>query len=209
MTKNITGWLIGAVPGILLIFVLISAIMITGTIRFIDFSADLNIAVLLLMFGGFIIQGAAAEFLSRGLVFCSLRNKVSLPTAVAANALAFTLPHLSTLNSPDVKYVFSGVLSLTAISCLFSFLTIRTKSIRAACGLHSMWYFCLSCVLGLNLSGSEGTSSTVINMEAAGEVLLNGGKYGIEASIITCAVIAAASAAVWHINKNDNKERQA
>ena len=209
VTKNISGWFIGAVLGILLIFVSVSAIMVTGTIRYSSFTADNNIAILLLMLGGFIVQGAAEEFLSRGLVFCGLRDKVSLPVAVGANAIVFTLPHLSTLSGSGAVYILSGILSLIVISCLFSFLTIRTKSIWAACGLHSMWNFCLSCVLGLNLSGSEGTSSAVINIEAVGEGLLNGGKYGIEASIITSAVIAAASAAVWHINKNDNKERQA
>lgn len=208
VTKNTSGWLIGAVLGILLIFVSVSAIMVTGTIRYSSFTADNNIAILLLMLGGFIVQGAAEEFLSRGLVFCGLRDKVSLPVAVGANAIVFTLPHLSTLSGSAV-YILSGILSLIVISCLFSFLTIRTKSIWAACGLHSMWNFCLSCVLGLNLSGSEGTSSAVINMEAAGEGLLNGGKYGIEASIITCTVIAAASAVVWHMNKSGNAERQA
>lgn len=161
-----------------------------------------------LMFGGYAVQGAAEEFLSRGVVFHGLKDRVSLPAAVGANALVFTLPHLSTLGGSEPQFIISGVINLAVISCLFSFITLRTKSIWAACGLHSLWNFCLSCVLGLNLSGSEGTTS-VINMHAEVANLLNGGIYGIEASIITNAAIAAGAVLLWYSYKKDNTERQA
>ena len=71
-----------------------------------------------------------------------------------------------------------------------------------------MWNFCLSCILGLDLSGSEG-SWAVINMRTSGKNLFNGGRYGIEASIITAAVLAAAAVLLWHMYKRNNTERQA
>ena len=207
VTKNISGWFIGAVVGILLLIVSVSAIMVTGTIKFDGVSTDLDITMPL-MFGGYAVQGAAEEFLSRGVVFHGLKGKVSMPVAVGANALVFTLPHLSTLGGSEPQFIISGVINLAVISCLFSFITLRTKSIWAACGLHSLWNFCLSCVLGLNLSGSEGTTS-VINMHAEVANLLNGGIYGIEASIITNAAIAAVAVLLWYSYKKDNTERQA
>ena len=92
---------------------------------------------------------------------------------------------------------------------MFSFITLRTGSIWAACGLHSVWNFCLCCVLGLNLSGSEGASTALINMRSVGNNLLNGGNYGIEASIIADIVIAAAAVLLCQIYKKNNTERQA
>lgn len=209
VTKHIGGWLIGALIGVGLLAVCVAAIMITGSISYEGLSKDTNIPMLMLMLGGFIIQGAAEEFLCRGLVLCSLRDRVPLPVAVVAGTLAFIYPHLSTLREFELLYVFSGLLCLVVISCVFSFITLRTGSIWAACGLHSVWNFCLCCVLGLNLSGSEGASTALINIRSVGNNLLNGGNYGIEASIIADIVIAAAAVLLWQIYKKNNTERQA
>ena len=209
VTKHIGGWLIGALIGVGLLAVCVAAIMITGSISYEGLSKDTNIPMLMLMLGGFIIQGAAEEFLCRGLVLCSLRDRVPLPVAVAASTLAFIYPHWSTLREFEPQYVFSGLLCLVVISCVFSFITLRTESIWAACGLHSVWNFCLCCVLGLNLSGSEGASTALINMRSVGNNLLNGGNYGIEASIIADIVIAAAAVLLWQIYEKNNTERQA
>jgi len=193
VTKNISGWFIGAGMGILLIIAAVSAIMVTGTIEFTGFSTDLNITMLLLMLGGYTVQGAAEEFLCRGLVLGALRDKVALPVAVGANTLVFIIPHMGTLADAEPMFVILGVANLAAISCLFSFITLRTGSVWAACGLHSLWNFTLECVCGLTVSGSETASPSLINMKASGENLLNGGKYGIEASIITIIIFAAAA----------------
>ena len=209
VTGRIGGWLIGALIGVGLLAVCVAAIMITGSISYEGLSKDTNIPMLMLMLGGFIIQGAAEEFLCRGLVLCSLRDRVPLPVAVVAGTLAFIYPHLSTLREFELQYVFSGLLCLVVISCVFSFITLRTGSIWAACGLHSVWNFCLCCVLGLDLSGSEGASTALINMRSVGNDLLNGGNYGIEASIIADIVIAAAAVLLWQIYKKNNTERQA
>lgn len=209
VTRHIGAWFIGAFIGAGLLTVCVAAITLTGSIRFDGMFSNLNITMILLMLGGFVIQGAAEEFLCRGLVLCSLKDKVPLPVAVGASTLAFIYPHWSTLREFEPQYVFSGLLGLVVISCVFSFITLRTKSIWAACGLHSIWNFCLCCVLGLNLSGSEGASTTLINIRSVGENLLNGGTYGIESSIIADIVIAAAAVLLWKVYIKNKTERQA
>ncbi len=199
VTKHIGGWFIGAVTGIGLLTVCAVAIILTGSIRLDGVFTNPDISMILLMLGGFVIQGAAEEFLCRGFVLCSLKDRVPLPVAVAVSTLAFIYPHWSTLRESEPKYVFSGLLGLIVISCLFSLLTLRTKSIWAACGLHSVWNFCLSCILGLNLSGSDGASTALIDMKSVGENLLNGGKYGIEASIVSDMIIAVLAAAIGYM----------
>ena len=206
VTKQIGGWFVGALIGVGLLTVCAAAIMLTGSIRFEGLSKGTSTATLALMLGGFIIQGAAEEFLCRGLVLCSLKDRVPLPAAIAASTLAFVYPHWSTLRDSEPKYIFSGVLCLAVISCVFSFLTLRTGSIWAACGLHSIWNFCLCCVLGLNLSGSEGASAAFIDMRSVGENLLNGGAYGIEASIISDIIIAVFAAVNGYMALCKNKE---
>ncbi len=206
VTRHIGDWFIGALIGVGLLTVCAAAIMLTGSIRFEGLSKGTSTATLALMLGGFIIQGATEEFLCRGLVLCSLRDRVPLPAAIAASTLAFVYPHWSTLRDSEPKYIFSGVLCLAVISCVFSFLTLCTESIWAACGLHSIWNFCLCCVLGLNLSGSEGASAAFIDMRSVGENLLNGGAYGIEASIISDIIIAVLAAVTGYMALCKNKE---
>ena len=209
VTKNIRGWFIGALIGMGILAVCVAAIALTGSIRFDGVFTTPDILMILLMLGGFIIQGAAEEFLCRGLVLCSLKDRVPMPVAIAASTFVFTFNHWGNFTGSEPKYIFSGVFCLIVISCVFSFLTLKTKSIWAACGLHSVWNFCLSCVLGLNLSGSEGASAALIDMKSVGENLLNGGNYGIEASIIADIVIAAAAVLMWQLYKKNNTERQA
>lgn len=207
VTGHIGGLFVGALIGTVLLFVCVSAIMLTGSISFEGLSQDINTSMLLLMLGGYIIQSAAEEFLCRGLVLCSLKDRVPMPVAIAASTFVFTFNHWGNFIGSEPEYIFSGLLCLIIISCIFSFLTLKTKSIWTACGLHSMWNFCLSCILGLALSG-EGASAALIDMKSVGKNLLNGGKYGIEASLVTGMVLAAASVLLWFSYKKDNKERQ-
>ena len=209
VTRHIGGFFTGALIGIGLLFICVAAITLTGSIRINGLSKGTDIPMLALMLGGYVIQSSSEEFLCRGIVLCSLRNRTSLFTAIAASTFVFTFNHWGNFTGSEPKYIFSGVFCLIVISCVFSFLTLKTKSIWTACGLHSVWNFCLSCVLGLNLSGSEGASAALIDMKSVGENLLNGGNYGIEASIIADIVIAAAAVLMWQLYKKNITELQA
>ena len=83
-----------------------------------------------------------------------------------------------------------GVVNLILISVIFSLLTVRFRSIWAACGLHSIWNYILYSILGLNMSGNDEIVAAVFDMQSTGSNILNGGEYGIEASILTTAVLA-------------------
>ena len=206
VTKHIGGWFMGALIGAGLLTVCVASVTLTGSIRFEVVFSNPDISMILLMLCGFVIQGAAEEFLCRGLVFGALEDRVPLPVAVGAGALVFVLPHMATLADAEPMFVILGVLNLVAVSCLFSFITLRTKSIWEACGLHSLWNFALECVCGLTVSGNESSSSALINMRAAGENFLNGGKYGIEASAVTLIIVTAVSGIILYTIKKEGRE---
>ncbi|MBO4678776.1 MAG: hypothetical protein J5626_03825, partial [Lachnospiraceae bacterium] len=75
---------------------------------------------------------------------------------------------------------------------VLSVLTLRLKSIYAACGLHTVWNFILYNIMGLNLSGNDIKTSAIFDMRTVGTNILNGGDYGVEASVITAVVLTAA-----------------
>ena len=57
VTGRIGGLFVGALIGTVLLFVCVAAIMLTGSISYEGLSKDTNIPMLMLMLGGFIIQG--------------------------------------------------------------------------------------------------------------------------------------------------------
>ena len=201
ITKRFGNYFIGAAVGILLVLISVTVIMLTGKIEFHGIFKNAHYITIVLLFGGFIIQGATEEFLCRGIVLCSLKNRTSLAVAIGASTVMFIIPHLSTLLDMGAVYGVLGIINLILISIIFSLLTIQFNSIWVVCGLHTFWNFILFSVLGLNLSGNDETVTAIFNMQSVGENICNGGKYGIEASVITSIVLAVATALIWYINK--------
>ena len=202
LTKRFGNYLIGILAGVLLLAVSVAAIVFTGSIKYHGIYNNADILMILLLFGGFVIQGATEEILCRGIVLHTLKEKTSVAVAVNVSTVLFIMPHCSSLFEQGVVYGILGVCNLALISTIFSLLTIRFKSIWAACGLHSFWNAILYSVLGLNLSGNDETVTAIFNMQSVGKNIWNGGEYGIEASIITTVVLAIAAAIIWYVSRD-------
>jgi len=206
LTKHFGNYFIGAIIGVLLLAVSVVAIILTGNMEYHGVFENADILVIVLLIGGFVVQGATEEILCRGVVFHSLKEKTSLAIAMDISTLMFIIPHLSSLFDGGVIYGVLGIINLLLISTIFSLLTIRFKSIWAACGLHSFWNAVLYSVLGLNLSGNDETVTAIFNMQSVGENIWNGGVYGIEASLITTVVLAFAAILIMVIDRKQVKE---
>ncbi|MCM1221690.1 MAG: CPBP family intramembrane metalloprotease [Lachnospiraceae bacterium] len=202
ITKYFGNYFIGAAIGVFLLFISVVAIVLTGAIEFYGIFENIDRLMIFLLIGGFIIQGATEEILCRGIVLHALKEKTSLWVAVVISTIVFVLPHGIALFENEVVYGIIGVTNLILISIIFSLLTIRFTSIWAACGLHSFWNAILYSVFGLNLSGSNEAVTAVLNMQSVGSNILNGGAYGIEASIITSMVLFVAVAFLVHAGKH-------
>ena len=206
LTNHFGNYFIGAIIGVLLLAVSVVAIILTGNIEYHGVFENADILVIVLLIGGFVVQGATEEILCRGVVFRSLKEKTSLAIAMDISTLMFIIPHLSSLFDGGVIYGVFGIINLLLISTIFSLLTIRFKSIWAACGLHSFWNAVLYSVLGLNRSGNDETVTAIFNMQSVGENIWNGGVYGIEASLITTVVLAFAAILIMVIDRKQVKE---
>lgn len=195
LTRHPGNYFIGAFAGIFLLALSVGIIILTGNIEYQGIFENADAFIIFLFVISFMIQGAAEEFLCRGIVLHALKEKTSLWVAVAVSTVMFIIPHGSSLFEGEIIYGIVGVVNLILISMIFCLLTIRFESIWAACGLHSFWNAVLYSVLGLNLSGNEETVTALLAMQSTGENIWNGGAYGLEASVITTAVLAAG--AVW------------
>lgn len=204
LTKRFGNYFIGIIVGVILLAVSVFAIVLTGNIEYHGFFENADILMIILLIGGFIVQGATEEILCRGIVLHTLKEKTPVWIAIAVSTVLFIIPHWSSLFEGGTIYGVIGVANLVLISIIFSLLTIRFKSIWAACGLHSFWNAILYCILGLNLSGKDETVTAIFNMQSVGNNIWNGGAYGIEASLITTVVLALAAALIWYLNRKKN-----
>lgn len=201
LTTHIGSYFIGAVMGAFLLGIAVVAIALTGSIKYLGVFDNIDTVTIALLAGGFVVQGATEEILCRGIVLHSLKEKTSLGVAVNVSTLMFIVPHLTSLFDGGVIYGVLGVVNLVLVSTVFSLLTVGLKNIWAACGLHSAWNAALYCILGLNLSGNDETVAAVFNMKSVGKNILNGGEYGIEASVITSVVLTIAVISILYLNK--------
>lgn len=206
LTKRFGNYFIGVIAGVLLLALSVAAIILTGNIEYHGIYENADILMMLLLIGGFIIQGATEEILCRGIVLHALKEKTSVWIAIVISTVMFIMPHWSSLFAGSTIYGVIGVANLVLISTILSLLTIRFKSIWAACGLHSFWNAILYSILGLNLSGNDETVTAIFDMQSVGENIWNGGKYGIEASMITAVVLALAAVLIWYVNRIEVKE---
>lgn len=206
LSKEIGTYFIGIALSVLLLTLSAVIIAATGNIKYQGIFENADVLMIILLTGGFMIQGAAEEILCRGIVLHALKEKTSFLTAMIVSTILFILPHWSSLFTGEMIYGVIGVINLILISVIFSYLTICFKSIWAACGLHSFWNAILYSVLGLNLSGNEETLTAIFIMQSVGGNIWNGSIYGIEASAATTIVLAFAAALVFVISRKRVKE---
>ena len=191
-TQRIGTYPVGGLMGVALIAASVALVMLTGTITYSGVFENIDYGFICLMFGGFIFQGAFEEVLCRGVVLQLLKDKAPIAVAVGVSTVLFVIPHISGMKGADRSIAIVAVICLVLISLILSLLTLRFKSIYAACGLHTAWNFVLYNILGLNLSGNDTKTSAIFDMRTVGSNIINGGDYGIEASVITAAVLAVA-----------------
>lgn len=202
---NAADYLAGVLLAAILLAIIIGINCISGSMIFLEWKAKVDFESLFLWILAFGIQGAAEEMMCRGFLLHSLLEKISIPKAVMISSSAFVLPHLMSLLEADFAYAIVGIMNLYLISIVFSMLVLRRSGLWIACGLHSAWNFILYVIMSLSLSGVESTSKGIILFGVKDAGLLNGAAYGIEAGLITTAVLGILATLIlkgWQCEKN-------
>lgn len=195
--KKIIGYLKGMLVAVVLLAMCLGLSFLTGSIKYNGIFEVVDYKLILAFMGGFIIQSAMEEVMCRGFLMTSLAKRVPIIIAIFISSLAFAWPHFSSLFKADLIYCIIGVINLLLVSAIFALYMINDGNIYIACGLHFFWNFILLNICGLNLSGKDGETAAIFNLSTNGNSILNGGQYGIEASILTtlvlttCAVLLA------------------
>ncbi|MDD4493182.1 MAG: type II CAAX endopeptidase family protein [Eubacteriales bacterium] len=126
--------------------------------------------------------GVVEEMIYRGVIMSSLEHKWGKFIAVLVPTLIFGLLNISKdMGVVDIIMLF---IASICISIKFSIVTFDSDSIWPAAVVHGIWN---TLMLGGILSiGATGFTTSIIAGDLASDsILVTGGKFGIEASIVT------------------------
>lgn len=112
LSKEFGAYFIGIAVSVFLLALSVVIIIMTGTIKYQGIFGNADVRMIILLTGGFMIQGAAEEILCRGIVLHALKEKTSLLTAIIVSTILFIVPHWSSLFAGEMIYGVIGVINL-------------------------------------------------------------------------------------------------
>jgi membrane protease YdiL (CAAX protease family) len=179
---------IGLLLGAGLVALTFAVLAALGAYRFDGVNA-LNI-MMLVPLAELVLVGMAEEMMFRGVIFGVTERSVGSKPAIVISALVFSLAHL-----PNDGVSVLAIAVIAAYGVMQAALYMRTRRLWACIGTHIAWNYCVSQVFSSTVSGHAATGG-LLRGELAGNAILTGGVFGVEASLIVLLLIAAA-AAFW------------
>ncbi|MDE5792529.1 MAG: CPBP family intramembrane metalloprotease [Oscillospiraceae bacterium] len=165
-----------------------------------------SISSILIMLGGWLLQGMSEEVICRGYFMTTILRNYSPVWAVAVNSIFFGFMHKANSGFSLVAFV-----NLTLYAIMISLYVLRTDSLLGACAIHSVWNFVQGNFYGLPVSGID-TGGTIFSVSLVKNAdFANGGKFGLEASL-PCAIVMLIAIAVLLLVPMkflENQEKQA
>lgn len=144
----------------------------------------------------FAIQGSAEEAVTRGFVMQGVASGWGVWAGLLVQAAIFAVLHGS---NPGVTPVALG--NVAAFGVMLGLLVLWRGTLWAAIGFHAVWNWTQGMILGYDVSGmSFGHSLLAQTTSPGASVMVTGGHFGAEGSLITLVslvVVIAAVAWAW------------
>ena len=180
---------LGLAGGVVLISAVVGLMALFGQVEFRAGSLDAPAMLGALAWYVLLLLPAATfeELVFRGYPFQRLVEGVGALGAVLVLSALFGLVHLG---NPSPTSLSTANTMLVGV--LFALAYLKTRALWLPIGLHFAWNFWLGFVVSLPVSGLE-LSRTLLVAKVSGPEWLSGGSYGPEGSLLTTAVILAAT----------------
>ncbi|NVI82297.1 CPBP family intramembrane metalloprotease [Janthinobacterium sp. BJB401] len=149
--------------------------------------------LLLLPLAELVLVGMAEEMMFRGVLFGVTARALGSKAAIVISSLVFALAHL-----PNAGFSMLAIIALVAYGVLQAALYMQTRRLWVCIGTHIGWNYCVGQVFSSTVSGHAATDG-LLRGELAGNAMLTGGTFGVEASLVTVLLISAAAAYVLRL----------
>ena len=174
----------GLLLGALLYSLAIAVLMVLGCYRI----EGLNPAhAMLPTLGMALASGVLEEVLFRGVLFRIVEQWRGSWVAMAVSSLVFGVSHLANPQGTLLGALFISVEAGVLLAAAF----MVTRRLWLAIGIHIAWNFTQSAIFSGAVSGNAGAPG-LLKATMEGPLLLTGGDFGVEASVVAFAVCTAA-----------------
>ena len=180
---------LGVLIGLVLFATVVGIAAIVGAYRILSCCSTAQLPILL--FGAGITAAVTEEFFFRGILFRWIEEFAGSWAALLVTALLFGLAHRA---NPNATWFSSFAIAVEA-GTLLGGAYMLTRSLWLPIGLHAAWNFAEGYIFDVPVSGLP--EQGLVTAKLSGPVLLSGGDFGLEASVI--AVVIAGSAGAWFV----------
>ena len=137
-----------------------------------------------------VMSGIGEELAIRGVLFRVVEDSVGTTAALVVSAVIFGLLHAANHGATVVSTVAIMLEAGVMLAAAYAW----SRSLWLPIGLHFAWNFTEGGVFGAAVSGGAGKGIFAVALSPRADVLITGGAFGPEASIVTIAfgVILAA-----------------
>jgi membrane protease YdiL (CAAX protease family) len=136
-----------------------------------------------------IVPGVLEELLFRGILFRWIEEFAGSWAALLLTSALFGLVHIF---NPNATWFSSFTIAMEA-GLLLGGAYLLTRSLWMPIGLHAAWNFTQGFIFDVPVSGLD--QDGLVEAQLSGPVLLSGGAFGLEASLIALAIATAAG--IW------------
>lgn len=176
------GW--GLLLGAGLCVLVVGILCAVGSYRVVGVNPSYPIVPALISTG--LVAAVAEEIMFRGVLLRLVEDSLGTWAAIVIGALVFGGAHLSNQNAS----LWGAMAIALEAGVLFSALYVVTRSLWWCMGLHFAWNVLQGPVFGSAVSGS-GAASGLLKAQFSGPDWLTGGIFGIEASVVSVALLTA------------------
>jgi len=156
----------------------------------------------LLLLVGWIVQGAAEEVLTRGLLLPVIGARWGAAAGILVSSLLFSLLHIGNQNVDVLAIVNLGLFGLFA-----SLYALAEGGLWGVFAIHSIWNWTQGNLFGFPVSGNALIGGVLIDLVEVGPDWLTGGLFGPEGGLIVTAALTISSLLVLLIERRRQKIR--
>ncbi len=202
--KYLRGLLIG-----LLMFV--ASIGISAAMGFMAFEdgTQQGITVLggvLLVFFGWMIQGAAEEAVTRGWLFPVIGARYNTMLGLIISSVVFSALHSLNFIGLDMNpgYIALTMLNLFLFGVFTVLFALYEGGLWGVFSIHSVWNWVQGNLFGFEVSGGAAPGGTLFNLMEVGPDVITGGPFGPEGGLaVTIVLLVSCALVVWVSQKKE------
>jgi hypothetical protein len=148
------------------------------------------VLLLVLLLVAFLFQGGLEEWVMRGYLYHTLRERWAPWVSALTSSALFALLHAA---NPNVSLL--ALLNIVLAGMVLAALVERTGSLWSATLAHGVWNFAVACLLSVPVSGVP--LFHLLDVAITGNPQVTGGGFGPEGSGVLTAMGVLLTAALW------------